>query len=788
MTGQHRVLAQTAQLILHLRHAIVAAAILVTLALAAGIPSVSLVVDFDKSIPAHHPYTDVLGRFGAEFGNQDEILLALEIKQGDIYSTEYMQRLEALTDAVFFLPGVDRSRVTSLFTPNVRYTEVVADGFVGGPVLPDGFSASAPMLEQLRHNVAKSQQARLLVSHDGRASLVRAALSPLDPGTGAALDYLRVAEQLQQQIQQRFSDGKTQLHIVGFAPFIGAISSALREVSYFLLITLCAVVLILYAAFRSPHAALFPLASSLVAITWLMGCMGWLGMGINPTGVLVPFLVIAIGVSHGVQVVNAWLQAEPAKLGSPAAAQAALCRLLLPGALSLASDCLGFATILFIDIPLVRELGLTATAGMAVLLVCNLILLPCLLAMLPPPRSAAHSRHSPLAGVDTRMGMGSFSASAKGRAAAVVIAAALLTLIATPLATRVSVGDVQGGAPELHHDSTYNQSLRRVGGLFSAGIDTLVVYGEVGPNGCMNFAAMQALDDVAAALRPLPQVLAVRSVTDAAKTNNSGWHEGLFKWKALPRDGIALGEVIAPVQTSSGLLNHDCSVLPVYVDTIDHAANTIRAVVQHIDTLTATIPDKTLRLHLAGGNLAVRAATNEVVTSAQFPVLATIYGVVFLMCVAGFRSWLAGFSIILPLAMVSVFCYALMHALNIGLTPYTLPVVAVGAGIGVDYSLYLFHQYRCALQVHTSPRRALATALGQGVKVIAVTGFTLSAGVLPWIFSGLKYQADMGLLLAFLFVVNMLAAIVVMPALVLLLSRTERRHVSAPAPSRRAEQ
>lgn len=751
------------------RRSIIVTAVLLTLGLAAGISKLVLEVAFDKTFPAHHPYMDVLRHYGPQFGHRDEVLVALVANEGDIYTPAFLARLEQLTNDLFFLPGVDRARVTSLFTPNVRFTEIVAGGFTGGPVLPDGFTPIPAMAEQLRINVGKSEQARLLVSTDRRAALVRVGLTQANTARGDLLDYRQVAAELDKNIRAKYSDAQTHVHILGFAPFMGEMTGKLQEVAGFFVLTIVAMAVILYATLRSTFVTLIPIACSLIALVWLLGLMGWFGLSITPVGVLVPFLVMAIGVSHGVQIANAFVHTNSGDIGAPAAALAALSRLLLPGALALLADVLGFATILLIDIPLVRELGLTATAGIALLLLCNLALLPCLLAVSPSPRAM------PVSSIGVRaaawLGAGNAPAASRRRAIGVVGAAALVTLIAAPFAARVDVGDAQRGAPELHADSRYNIALRSVNDLFSASIDTLIVYADIGADGCMNFAAMQTIDDVAAALRELPEVLRVRVLTEVAKVNNAGWHEGSLKWRALPRDSTALGEVVSPVQTSSGLLNHDCSVLPIYLDTIDHRATTIRAVLQGIDAVRSSLPPATVKLRLAGGNLAVLAATNDVVSAAQLPVIATIYAIVFIMCVLGFRSLTAAICIVVPLAMVSVLCYALMYALNIGLTPYTLPVVAVGAGIGVDYGLYLYAQYRPALRGKSMSATALTAAARQSMSAIIATCLTLTAGVLPWLLSGLKYQADMGLLLTFMFVVNMLAAILVMPALLAIMTK-----------------
>jgi predicted RND superfamily exporter protein len=164
-----------------------------------------------------------------------------------------------------------------------------------------------------------------------------------------------------------------------------------------------------------------------------------------------------------------------------------------------------------------------------------------------------------------------------------------------------------------------------------------------------------------------------------------------------------------------------------------------------------------------------------------------VFGAVILLCLVSFRSWRAAFCIVVPLALVSVMAYALMALLQIGLKVSTLPVVALGVGVGVDYGIYLFFRLRSyiskgtrhsgglvemdgfALEVPDENKmlfeEALTASLRQTGSAVLFTGLTLAVGVSTWIFSDLKFQADMGVLLTFMFLFNMLGAIFLLPAI-----------------------
>jgi predicted RND superfamily exporter protein len=159
------------------------------------------------------------------------------------------------------------------------------------------------------------------------------------------------------------------------------------------------------------------------------------------------------------------------------------------------------------------------------------------------------------------------------------------------------------------------------------------------------------------------------------------------------------------------------------------------------------------------------AATNEVVEAAQFPMVMWLYIAIVVLCLISFRSWRATVCVVLPLVIVSDLAYALMVYLQIGLKTSTLPVVALGVGIGVDYGIYLCSSLMERIREGQSLEDALCLSFGTMGTSVVFTGFALSIGVGTWAFSAIKFQADMGVLLAFMFLFNMLGAMLLMPAL-----------------------
>ena len=164
---------------------------------------------FDKSIPLKHPYMQVYKQYQESFGGANTILVALMQKDGDIYNSKFLHRLKQVTDAVFFLPHIDRSQVQSLFTPNVTYIEVVEGGFFGTNVIPADYpaegDATPEMLAKVKDHVGKANIIGRLVSNNQHGAIVQADLLEIDPVTGEKLDYGQVANLIEDKVRGHFA-------------------------------------------------------------------------------------------------------------------------------------------------------------------------------------------------------------------------------------------------------------------------------------------------------------------------------------------------------------------------------------------------------------------------------------------------------------------------------------------------------------------------------------------------------------------------------------------------------
>jgi len=731
---------------------------------------------FNKMVPLQHPYMKVYRQYEKVFGGANRVAIALVQKDGDIFTKQYMAKLKALTDDVFLLNGVDRPTVKSLFTPNTRFIEVIEEGFSGGNVIPATFQGTDEDLKTVRANVDKSTEVGRTVATDFSGALVAAGLLEIDPQTGKRLDYFDFARKLEALRTKYEGDGQT-VHIIGFAKAVGDIAEGARGVILFFGIAFVITLLLMLWFVKDLKLTLVAITVAMMPVLWLLGTLPILHFGIDPLSILVPFLIFSIGVSHAVQMTKTWEREVLSGVESLAAARRAFGKLFIPGTLALLTNVLGFAVIMLIPIDIVRELGITASLGVAWMIVTNKMLLPILLSYLRMSKQALGKE----AWQESRADRVWHAASrfVEPRRATAIVALAVVVLAAGIVQERnLKVGDYGIGVPELRPDSRYNRDNAKIVEKFAIGVNTLGVIAQThGVQGaCTRYDIMSAIERFDWHMQNVPGTQSVISLAGMAKVVNAGFNEGNLKWRQLPRDPQVMAQAVSPIDTSTGLLDPDCGAMQVLVNTTDQQGETLARLVAEVKRYAAEHPTPNLEFKLATGNMGVAAATNEAVDQARWEMSFAIFGALLAMCLVTFRSLRATLCILIPLAIVSVLCEALMPTLGIGLKVSTLPVIALGVGVGVDYGIYLYDRIETHLREGKDLQVAFYEALKERGTAMVFTAVTMTIGVGTWAGSALKFQADMGILLAFMFFLNMLGALFLLPSLAAFLLRR------APAP------
>ncbi len=728
---------------------------------------VELNASFEKMIPTHHPYiANYLDHQKELTGLGNSLRIAVVNKQGDIYNAEYLKTLQALSDKIYLLPGVDRAFMKSLWTPATRWVAVTEDGLDGGPVIPDDYDGSADSLNALRRNVQLSNEIGQLVGFEQSSSIIYVPLLA-NGADGKPLNYAVLSEQLE-ALRTQFQSDSIEIRITGFAKKVGDLIAGLKQILLFFAVAIFITTVVLFWYTRCVRSTLLVVACSLVAVVWQMGLLPLLGYQLDPYSVLVPFLVFAIGMSHGAQKMNGIMQDIGRGMHRVVAARFTFRRLFLAGLTALLCDAVGFAVLMIIDIQVIQDLAVIASIGVAVLIFTNLILLPVLLSYVGvSPRAAQLSLKSEQAesAGQRRHGFWRFlDLFTQKRWASLCIAISLaLAALGFMVSLHLQIGDLDAGAPELRADSRYNQDDAYLTRHYGASSDLFAVMVKTPPGACARYDILAKVDALDWQLRALPGVDSTNSLALLNRRMLVGLSEGSPKWYELQNNQAMLNMITA--SAPRGLYNEDCSLLTLYAYLTDHKAETLTRLVEHVEQFAAANNTADAQFLLAAGNAGIEAATNIVVRQANREMLFWVYGAVIVLCLITFRSWRATVCAVIPLMLTSLLCEALMVGLNIGVKVATLPVIALGVGIGVDYALYVMSILLGYLRQGASLSEAYYRALVSTGKVVMLTGVTLAIGVGTWMISPIKFQADMGVLLAFMFVWNMVGALILLPAL-----------------------
>lgn len=738
---------------------------------------------FEKQLPIGHEYIATFHKYRNDVLGANRINVVVKARQGTIWTAPGLKRLFEVTQAVTYLPGIDRLGVQSLWTPNSYVNEITEEGFradpvIAGTVTPDQLAPD--VIAAIQRSASQGGFVGTLVSRDQTSAMIIAELSEVDQD-GKQIDYVQYNRMLEEQIRKKFEDSDFEIQIIGFAKQIGDIADGASSVLQFCIVALVLTALAVYWYCRSLRFTLLPIVCSLTSLVWQFGALKLLGFGLDPLGVLVPFLVFAIGVSHGVQQINFIMRELALGKSTEEAARASFHGLLIPGVLALVTAFVSFITLLLIPIPMVRELAITASLGVFFKITTNLAMLPVAASYFSFTR--AYAQQAMRTGEQRGRWLRVLARVARPSNALAVIGLTLALFGAAvwQSSDRV-IGTLQPGAPELRPEARFNRDAVSIASGYDTGLDWLTVIFEAPPGSCENVAIGIYQDKFVWALQHTQGVLSVSSYAGQLRGYNEGYNEGNPKMAVVPIDPANYAALSTEIGRVRGFMTKDCSMTAAHLYLADHKATTINRVIAAVKQFRQQHKADGVTVRLASGNAGALAAVNEEVEHSEMPMMLYVYAAIFLLVAVVYRDFRAVLACCLPLTVGTFIGYWFMKELDIGLTVATLPVMVLAVGIGVDYAFYIYNR----LQLHLSQGVDIVEAIERSILEVGMatifTAITLAIGVATWAFSDLKFQADMGKLLAFMFMVNMVMAMTALPAFAVWLERIFPRRAPVRAP------
>lgn len=742
----------------------------VLIALTAGSGWVAQSLKFDteleKQLPTGQAYIQTVLAYKDKIAGLNSVQIVVETRAGNIWTQPFLKTLYDVTQDVLFLPGISRESVSSLWTPNTFVYQATESAVEGRTLVPSNMlpeTLSPRDVAQIRADAFKGGYRGRLFALDAKSAMIHASVQPVMPD-GSLTDLTTVAAELEAKIRGKFENENITVRIIGFTKFVGDITDEAGNVLTFFTLAFVLTALALWYYSRSLALTLITLFCSLASIVWLLAIVHIFGLALNPLGLIVPFLVYLIGVSHGVQQINLFLVATVRGHTSIEAAQRAFRRLLVPGFFSLMTVLTSFAAILVVPIPFVQDLAVIALIGIALKLISNLVMLPLAASYVHFDEThVERQRHL----LEARQKfMAAFSRDARPLPALMVLTVGLtIGGAAVWKASEVRVGHLNPGAQELWESARYNVDASAIARSYDLDLDSFVIVAAAPVDACVDYKTMALIERFGVAMRAVPGVKSVMSLPEVSRYVYSILQEGNLKWRVLPKSPDLLAVATAAVSDTTGLRNADCTLMPLAVYLTDHRDETLRTVAAAAESFIAANKMDGVTFHLATGNGGVLAAINDTVRNSQFLALGLVFAVIAILIFAAYRDWRAVLCCVVPLVIATALGLSLMSWLEIGMTVSTLPVLVLAAGIGVDYGLYLYERIETHLTEGAPMDEAFISAMREEGAAVVYTALTLAIGVGCWAFSGLKFQADMGWLLAFLVLANALGAVTILPAM-----------------------
>lgn len=765
------------RMIIRYRFPIVIAILLLTGFLIYELRGLGFKTVLEDTLPPQHPYVQIHVRFQKMFGGANTMLVAMESKKGDIFNKRFLEKFKYLTDEIKFYPDAVTAQVVSISqakTKNIR-------GVEGGLDIRAFFEKGVPQTEEeistLRDNIFSNESVRgVLVSATGNAALIIANFKD-------NIDYQKLFD-FMQKLKSQVEDEDIKIYMSGRPTLLGWIYDNNFRAFLIFAVSVLAELLLIGLCLKQFNLLFTPLPVLLALLNaaWGMGVMGLVKFNLDPLGMVIPFVIGARIVSHVVQITERYGEHYRELGDTQAASVAVTTSMFLPSVASIITDAAGLFVLCIVPIPLLRTLGWISGLWLLSAIVGVSILTPILFSYFPPPLKGEHKKDF-LESTMEKLGLWLTNGRKWGKAPrsiTLVLGTALIISVgAIIMAQWVQIGDAHPGSSLLWPKSVYNQDDDRINRLFPGTNPLLVIMDGKGRGALKDPEVLRTVEAFEREIGGSEGFGGTESLVAIVKKLNREFHEGDPKWSMLPSAGEKIAFYLWMFETKSdpGDLDRWTDIPYQYGNIIcyfkDHKGETVRGAISRAKQFFSThaIPTNKVEFRLAGGVMGVTAATDEIVGTYADLTLWIALVIIFICCVIPYRSFYRGFILLASLITANYVTLAYMALTKMGTTINVLPVAAIGAGLGVDYGIYMLSriddEYKESKDIIVSIRRAFSTT----GRAVLITGMTVVVGIVFWYFSALRFQAEMGFLMAFLISINMVGAMLLVPALTYLLRR-----------------
>jgi predicted RND superfamily exporter protein len=728
---------------------------------------VSMKTDLEDLMPRTHPYIGVHERFKQSFGGSNIVSIMLEVKEGDIFNRATLAKIQKITRDLQHVDGVNQFQIVSLASRKIKDIRGSTDGIEFAPLM-------WPDIPQTDHDMAVLRNAVMnnpfvygsYVSHDLKATLITVDFYD------HLVDYETAFREIGAIANSVRGDG-VEVRVTGAPILFGWVNHYLPETLLIFLLTVGFLIVLLFVTARTWRGTVLPLLAGIVSATWALGAARLAHFNVDPLVIVVAFLITARSISHSVQLVTRFDDeiasgAETAR----AAAKASMLALFKPGMLGVIADAGCMIVVLLTPIALMQKVAIIGTVWVLTIALSAVVLTPVLLSWIKHPNRYAHPFDvSPILqkilNVCIHVVTSKWRYTVLGGAAAMFVGSAVY-------AFHLTVGDANPGSPILWQQSPYNQDANAINRKFPGADRMFVVFAGKQPGALKDPAVLRNINAFQKFMGAQPEVGASLSIADVIPVVNKTLHEGNPRYLTFGKNKEENGELAYMLQSGAEPGDMDRFVDPQFQNgsvTLffrDHQGQTIRTAIARIKEFANAHKIEQGNYELAGGMVGVLAAVNEVLLSGQVESIAFALLVLVMCCAVAYRSMIAGIFFMVPVVLANTLTFSFMAAKGIGMNINTVPVAALGIGLGVDYAFYIVDGIKEELHHHghNDLTRAITRSLNTAGRGVLITASTLIVSVVLWSFSSLRFQAEMATLMAIWLAISASSALFIMPAMV----------------------
>jgi predicted RND superfamily exporter protein len=737
--------------------------------------------NFADLLPQNHPFIKVHNKIRNIFGGANQVLIMVQVRKGNIFNKETLKKVQWITYELEKIPGVDPYKISSIAISKKKTFKFTSGTMSIKPLMYPDIPKNKKEMDELRDNIySNPRYYGPYVSYDSKKTLIMVDFFEKD------VDYRTVFNELS-RIREHTEDENHIINIAGEPMHLGYINYHNRGVVIILAVTVLAILFILYFYFHSLQGVIIPFVSGIVSGIWGIGIMSMMGYSLDPLILVVPFLLALMTVRHAMQKLVRYTEEFLIVGDGKLAARNVVIAMFRAGITGIITDSLGIALVAIAAIPILQKVSVVCALWAIPTLIIALLLTPVLLSFIPVSEKLktqyeARKEMESGSGLLDRIltGLGRWIPQrGKWYVAAITV---IIVTVGFNYAKQIKVGDFMPGSSILWPFHRYNKDAFRI--TFSMPLlnpmyvilEDVEGYESETGGFCTRASTLREMDNFRRYMMKHDRVMFASSIVNFAPSFMMSMHEDDPQCYHLPRDDRALHFI-----TRRMLYSGEPGTWDKYVHVEEKFANiviycrdkmpkTIESIMGHIEAYLAETPGAPGgKYRLAGGAVGVQAGVREVIADAQIWNLIFALGGIFLFCAINFRSVTAGLILTIPLAVSNILTFALMGAYQIGLTVNTYPVASIGIGLGVDYGIYFMSRLLEEREGGADLNKAVLQTLRSNGRAIIMIATTLTIGLIIWIFSPLKFQAEMGALLAILLFLNMLGALLLVPAMICIL-------------------